>query len=329
MSVVLSYLTMKGGVGKTTLAANVTRAMADLASPKPDGAPTKFLLIDADAQCNLSQIFFTPKELESHAPRSIYQVFGSGQSVPGARMLVPGDIKTTLYTNKQTNSIIDLIPGSFDTFQLAFAQSSIQTRAKQYFGHFIEAARKEYDYIVIDTNPSATFTTLQALEVSQFLVSPITFDTFAMRGIDLIIRTLRDRYQWLDNPRRILVVPNKIQRATGTALERQEADEDHVRATFPRLEGSISISRIHESRFLDNRIGRRGTGFVIDQRILPMHRSHLDSVAGDFTNVARALTASIKEAFDLEAQNQTNPARALARTFATYLDRTLGRHSPT
>lgn len=329
MPVVLSYLTMKGGVGKTTLAANVTRAMADLAPPKLDGAPTKFLLIDADAQCNLTQIFLNPKEIESHAPRSIYQAFGSGQALPGAHMLGPSDIKTALYSNKQNNSTIDLIPGSFDTFQLAFALAAIQARATQSFRHFINAARNEYDFIIIDTNPSATFTTLQALEVSQFLVSPITFDTFAMRGIDLIIRTLRNRYQWLDNPRRILVVPNKIQRATGKAMERQEADEDNVRATFPRLEASISLSRIHESRFLDNRIARRGTGFVVDQRILPMHRSHLDSVASDFKNVARALTASIKEAFDLEAQNQANPARALARTFTTYLDRTLGRHSST
>lgn len=328
MAVVLSYLTMKGGVGKTTLAANVTRAMAELVPMKPNGEPTKFLLIDADAQCNLTQIFLTPEQLENHASRSIHQAFGSAQSLPGPRMLGPSDIKTTLYSNKYNSSVIDLIPGSFDTFQLAFAQAAIQARAKESFGYFMETARRDYDFIVLDTNPSATFTTLQALEVSEFLVAPITFDAFSMRGIDLIIRTLKGRYQWLDNPRRLMIVPNKIKRTTGSGLGTLAADENAVREKFPNLKPSITLSRIHESRFLDNRIAQRGNGFVVDQRVLPMHRSHLDTVAGDFKSVARALIASLKEAFDLEAQNQAASPRTLARTLASVLDRTLGRHSP-
>ena len=51
------YLTMKGGVGKTTLAANVTRAIADREKKK-------IFLIDADSQCNLSQLFIPPEELD-------------------------------------------------------------------------------------------------------------------------------------------------------------------------------------------------------------------------------------------------------------------------
>ncbi|NJO32396.1 MAG: ParA family protein [Rhodospirillales bacterium] len=199
--VTMSYLTMKGGVGKTTLAANITRALADI-------SPRKILLIDADAQCNLSQIFLSENELESGSSRSIYQAFDSSHKLYG-----PSDLKTIVYANQTNHSTIDFIAGSFDTFGLVVATPRVQKRAHETFLQFIEQARSEYDLVVIDTNPSATFVTLQALEVSNFLVAPITFDDFSMRGLDLIVRSMRDQYDWLSNPRRIRIVPNKVSRA--------------------------------------------------------------------------------------------------------------------
>ena len=63
---VLAFLTMKGGVGKTTLAAHITRSLAEI-------EPRKILLIDADAQCNLSQVFLESELIE--AARSLFHAF--------------------------------------------------------------------------------------------------------------------------------------------------------------------------------------------------------------------------------------------------------------
>jgi Mrp family chromosome partitioning ATPase len=60
---VVSFLTMKGGVGKTTLAANITRAIADVEK-------RKILLIDTDAQCNLTRIFADPPEIDQKSARA-------------------------------------------------------------------------------------------------------------------------------------------------------------------------------------------------------------------------------------------------------------------
>ena len=201
----VAYLTMKGGVGKTTLAANVTRAMAD----DQRNAGKKFLLVDADAQCNLSQIFLSSDHIENNSSRSIYQAFDAGHKLYG-----PSDLKTQIYQNTANNTSIDLIVGSFETFGLAFATPAKRAAAEKVFQKFIHDAREEYHLVVIDTNPSATFTTLQALEASEFLVAPVTFDRFAMRGVDLIVRTLKQRYKWLNNPRCIRLVPNKVRRAS-------------------------------------------------------------------------------------------------------------------
>lgn len=320
--VVMSYLTMKGGVGKTTLAANVTRAMADLAPERPAGAPTKFLLIDADAQCNLTQIFLTPNEMEHRQGRNLYQAFDATHKLYG-----PSDLKRNVYHNTSNNSLIDLIPGSFETFALVVGTPAVQKSAANVFANFIKAARQEYDYIVIDTNPSATFATLQALEVSEFLVAPVTFDSFSLRGIDLIIRTLQARYQWLSNPRRVRIIPNKIKRTKDDAtLSRQEADEQSVIDSFKSLEPSISISRIHESSFLDNRLSRRGCGFVVDQRVFPFHRLALNKVAEDFREVARALNASLNEAFGDETENESSAISAIKRKLPSLFDQPLVRH---
>ena len=186
---VVSFLTMKGGVGKTTLAANITRAIADVEK-------RKILLIDTDAQCNLTQIFAEPAEIDHKSARSIYQAFD------GPHLYGPDDLKHSIYTNRRNGSTIDLIFGSFETFALSVAATpTVRERASERFKHFMRQAREAYDLVVLDTNPSATFTTMEALGASNFLVAPITFDGFSMRGIHLITHTLRDRYEWLRNPR--------------------------------------------------------------------------------------------------------------------------------
>jgi chromosome partitioning protein len=313
---------MKGGVGKTTLAANITRAMADLAEPPVEGRGKKFLLIDADAQCNLSQTFLNSDQLENHSSRSVFQAFQASH-----RQYGPSDLKTQVYQNHTNKASIDLIVGSFETFGLVLATPKHQNAASAAFEQFMKQARQEYDVIVIDTNPSATFTTLQALEVSKFLVAPITFDRFAMRGIDLITRTLKGRYEWLQNPRRIRLVPNKVRRASDDgARARQEQDERDVVEKFPELEESLSLNRIHESRFLDNRVSQRGDGFVVDQRVLAMNRAAHDLVVQDFKAAASSIQVALNEAFRDEGKNRGTFIEAISERVDVLFNRPVVRH---
>lgn len=314
--VTMAYLTMKGGVGKTTLAANITRALADI-------SPRKILLIDADAQCNLSQIFLTEDALESRSTRSIYEAFDSSHKMYG-----PSDLKTTIYSNQNNHSTIDFIAGSFDTFGLVVATPRVQKRAQETFSQFIEKARSEYDLVVIDTNPSATFVTLRALEVSNFLVAPITFDDFSMRGLDLIVRTMRHQYDWLSNPRRIRIVPNKVRRARDErAAEAQDAEERRIVSKYQHLEESVTLSRIHESRFLDNRVSKRGLGFVVDQRVLPIHWNALKRVKSDFEAVGHAIKGALDEAFPPNKEpDPTSSGKTAKERIEDYFDRAVVRH---
>lgn len=297
---VMAFLTMKGGVGKTTLAANVTRALAD-------NKKRKILLLDADAQCNLTQIFTDSEELETAQTRSIYQAFDTS-----GKLFDPSDLKHTIYPepNQQAphGSSIDFITGSFETFELnATATAVKQQQAAERFKTFIESAKRQYDLIAIDTNPSATFVTMQVLANSNFLVAPITFDAFSMQGIHLVVHHLRQKYDWLSNPLRICLVANKVPRTPSeTQARKLEREENKIRERYPFLAKCLKLERIHMSNIIANRAD--GRGFLAD------HSGSADGfyaqVVADFAAVAKAIDLDLQHAFSPnKAQDQSHTER--------------------
>lgn len=293
---VVVFLTMKGGVGKTTLAANLTRALAD-------SKPRKILLIDADAQCNLTQVFFDSDAIEG-ARNTLYQAFDTR-----GRALYAGDLKLTIYAQKGNagnGSIIDFIMGSFDTFELnAKANAARREAASQRFKDFIQKACREYDLIAIDTNPSATFVTMQALANANFLIAPITFDAFSMQGIHLVVHHLKDTFAWLDNPDRLCLVANKAPRTpSDSEARRLEKEEDKISARYPKLARSIKLERIHASNLIANRAVARG--FLADNN--GIEGGTYDKICADFDAVAQAVNLDLQNAFDTPKAQKSEPA---------------------
>ena len=305
---VVAFLTMKGGVGKTTLAANITRALADQKR-------RRILLIDADAQCNLSQVFYDDDIIEG-ASRSLYQAFDTR-----ARPLFAGELKNTIYPRPDRlspkGSLIDFIIGSFDTFELnATANAARRSGAAERFKNFIDQAKQEYDLIVIDTNPSATFVTMQALENSNFLVAPITFDAFSLQGIHLVVHHLKDTFSWLDNPTRLCLVANKVPRSPSDSdLRRLEREEKKIKKRYTRLARSIKLERVHNSNLIANRAV--GKGFLADHNGIA--GGIYDNVVQDFIAVAKAIDMDLDYAFDTKAKKPGSSEGAGWGTFREWL----------
>lgn len=301
---VVAFMNLKGGVGKTTLAGNTVRSLADIEK-------LKILLMDLDSQCNLTQLFCSAEEIDRRGGRSVYQCFESRQffkQPPG-----PSDLKVLLYTNK-IGSVVDIIYGSFETFRLAVSMPGglVANAAVQHFYNFMEKARSEYDLIVLDTNPSATFTTLCALDAANFVVAPVTMDKFSMRGIHLLTNVLKGRYQWLGNPKRVRIMPNRIPTpADARALERLEREEQEVRELFPHLQDSVMVSRIHESKLLSHKAP--DGGFIADRRVWPIHRAWRARVKEDFDRAAKEVLLSVREAFGDAAGHEENTLDAMRR----------------
>jgi chromosome partitioning protein len=314
---VLAFLTMKGGVGKTTLAANITRALAD-------NKRRKILLIDADAQCNLSQIFLESEQIEELRNRSINQAFDTR-----GRMLDPADLKQTIYPLTPNGpspfgSSIDFIVGSFDTFELnSLASPARLSLAAERFKQFIDSAKRQYDLVAIDTNPSATFVTMQALANSNFLIAPITFDAFSMQGIHLVIHHLREKYDWLSNRDRLCLIANKVPRTPNESeFRRLVREEEKIKEKYPFLARCIKLERIHSSTILANRtIGR---GFVADHN--GTENGIYARIVADFAAAGDAINLDLENAFNTgQTQNSADFERTGWSTLKSYFSGTASR----
>ena len=157
------------------------------------------------------------------------------------------------------------------------------------FQHFIQQAQREYDLIVIDTNPSATLMTMHALAVANFLVAPVMYDKFSLRGIHLVTTLLRKRYDWLSNPLRVRIVPNKIKHPTDhRARARLLTDEQRMREAFPDLSRSFMPLHIRELQIILNENCRHR--FIAEQSV--PNRQALANLLEDLDNVAGDLLAT-------------------------------------
>jgi chromosome partitioning protein len=246
----------KGGVGKTTLAANIGNEIAEIAK-------TEVLLVDTDPQCNLTQIFYASDKLGNiHPNQSIFATFRAD----GTR--ASDTYAAQLSIRPDPRRPVDLIPGSFETMRFGVIAGPATARALlANFKEFIEDAKKQYKFVILDTNPCSTFTTVCSLSVADYVVAPVTLDTFSVRGIELIREIMSDMYpdlNWLKDSARVKVMFNRIPRTTDTKKQNKIYEQEQlIRTSFPSLSPSIMPDRIHHTSLLFNE--QPGLGFALSR----------------------------------------------------------------
>lgn len=197
---VISVINYKGGVGKTTVAANVA---ADLAY-----RGKKILLIDMDAQCSLTFSFIKPDVWErDFAPNSTilkwYESFESGNPLALESMIhSPALIRSKLSGRGGTLDIIPshlgLINVDLDLATELGGASLKQTRQKFMKVHrrLLEGLKAPefdtYDAILIDCPPNFNIVTKTAIIASDLLLVPAKADYLSTLGIDFLRRSLSE-----------------------------------------------------------------------------------------------------------------------------------------
>ncbi|UKV14852.1 ParA family protein [Thalassospiraceae bacterium SW-3-3] len=190
---VLSVLNMKGGVGKTTVSAHVMRVLYNRKL-------LRVLLVDLDAQFNLTQSVRTQEQhddiLENgHTVMSCFEPLPSNDFFQVKKSDAPppqaSEICQSLRSVKKSGGVIlaklDLIPGNFDLMKYSMIDDNSQlSYAHKYFERFVSQAKKEYDLIVFDCNPSSSFITKCALENSTHVLSPVKLDRFSILGVGMV-----------------------------------------------------------------------------------------------------------------------------------------------
>ena len=169
---VIALCNQKGGVGKTTTTINLGAALAELGR--------RVLLLDFDPQGALSVgLGVNPHELD----RTAYN------------LLVERDVTVDDVLLKTNIAGLDLLPSNID-LSAAEVQLVNEVAREHTLSRVLEPALADYDYVLIDCQPSLGLLTVNALTAAHGVLIPLECEFFALRGVALLMDTIhkvRDR----------------------------------------------------------------------------------------------------------------------------------------
>jgi cellulose biosynthesis protein BcsQ len=185
----IAMLNIKGGVGKTVLAANVFAA-AHLEAGK------SVCFIDIDPQHNLSQFFLPPEErnrvrADAHTIYSAFIAKGP-LSAPRAEFArLPVQLNRTKGLGKPR---LDLVLGDERLFEFTLDGRTERERADALsrFHDLVGVLRTRYDLVVIDVNPCATFLTRCAVTAADHIVAPVRPEKYSLTGLNMLEQVSRE-----------------------------------------------------------------------------------------------------------------------------------------
>ena len=193
---------MKGGVGKTTVTANIA-AYFDKVEKK------RVLLIDFDYQGSLSSTVLA--EARTSRFRSIADDLILGEKEPGALIEGTQTLHPAMPESRIFTSYYDF--SNTETFVLAnwLMGNSGEIRFRLSKLLRSEAIREKFDIVLIDAGPRFSTSTINALTASTHLVIPTILDQMSAQAVGYFSKELdRHRNQLFPNLKLLGVVPTFV-----------------------------------------------------------------------------------------------------------------------
>ena len=190
--VVVSFVNMKGGVGKTTLAVN----MADFLTKRHS---KNVLLVDVDPQFNATQCILNDDDYMSYLKEdnniSIVDVFNyTKAAVVSVTCGVQEKPSLSLENIKplKTERGFDLIHGRLDLFRFEMAPGQgTENKLKNYLNYL--KVNEKYDICIIDCPPTPSVWMTSAIIASDYYLIPTKPEPISMVGLDLLDGIIRER----------------------------------------------------------------------------------------------------------------------------------------
>ena len=180
MPVVASVINLKGGVGKTTIVALLSRYAARCG--------LKVLAVDLDPQANLSQALMNLLEykqfMEGGEP-SIVELF-NGITPPSKDKPAPSPLKAEEVV-KKINERLYLLPSRFDFSHHLIGSVKPDERI---LARFIGQDMQDMDIILIDCAPTESILTRTAYHASRHIIVPVRSEFFSTIGFPLLKESL-------------------------------------------------------------------------------------------------------------------------------------------
>lgn len=185
-AIVVSLMNMKGGVGKSTLTANLGWYCAFRKQKR-------VLLVDLDPQFNLTQYVLGVDRYEQLVKEGrptildVFEQIGVNAVAKVAPKREPSSVISRLKAWKQGGKL-DLVPSRLE---LAWTLKNPQFKEKP-LAKFAAAVSKSYDLILIDCPPTESILTEAAYLASNYILVPVKPEFLSTIGLPLLARSIGD-----------------------------------------------------------------------------------------------------------------------------------------
>lgn len=255
---VVSFMNMKGGVGKTTLAVNVAYGLAATHDKN-------VLLVDVDPQFNATQYVVNDDDYINHinnptkgtvkdifTPRTagpLDTIKGLSRSRDRSKISLE-DCTIPIYNRLKPGNArsgkgrLDLLPSFLNLVEVQTARRQTEAKLKAW----LDEKASNYDYIIIDCPPTISIFTEAAILASNKYVVPIRPDALSVVGLPLLERYISDFTVDLGKKiEQVGIIFTQVRKPTPKAMQNvmDELRQDRRKAVFDEV--STVASSVAES----------------------------------------------------------------------------------
>ena len=299
----------KGGVGKTTLTANIAFALAEMGR--------SVLLVDSDPQCNLTASLLPDEQIDD----LLNQSNGSdGQTIWTAVSPVVHDTSVgRLVEPISVESNVKLLPGDIRLFEFEellhdFWKDSLKRRlgalrATASISMLVSQIHRQspLDYVFYDTGPNIGALNRVLLLDSDFFVVPVTCDLYSVRALATLGKALA---KWIFDAETIAAIAP----ADAELLRSTPAFLGYIPQRFKVYGRSMAAERRFYLREVKNRIHTDISKVLREFSHNLAPPPSVDPILGRFEDMAPLVLAAQREGVAIwESSGGTPSLRATAR----------------
>jgi cellulose biosynthesis protein BcsQ len=222
---VISVLNLKGGVGKTTITANLATAL--------DAVGYRVLLFDLDLQGSLTDIFLPDHEQDRLVKENRLLADFLGDSFGSEYPNLHVDYTYPVLADQKSR----LVPAGDN---LAYAETNLTIRWLLREGNRdprfllrkelqLKRITSNYDVVLMDCSPIINVCCVNALAASDYILIPVLPSKQATSRVPVLLRRLKEFREIINPDLKLLgIVANRTQRTELTHDEKNRLDDLHV-----------------------------------------------------------------------------------------------------